>query len=479
MMQVFIDGVDRTSIVDLRTLRVSDAIGERSTAGFLVNDLDNTLGPVLQPGEVVEIVHDGSKVFAGTIDRAVQLKVAQGAMQRQYQVDCVDWHQIADRRIVAETYENTPAGSIVADLVSKYLAGEGISCGPDSVQEGPIVVEAVFNYVPATTALDKLAELAGFSWWIDPEKILHFVERATYAAPWVLDSPLKFRELQIERSREGYRNRQYIRAGKDITDPQVEQFKGDGASRTWTVGFPIARVPTVKVNGVVKTVGIKGIDEGKDFYWNKGDPVLTQDSSGSVLTASDTLEVTYQGFFDVVVLVDDYAAIEERKGVEGGTGYYEAVEDEPYLSSREAAIRSGNAKLRKYAKLMKRISFRTYQGGLRPGQILTVNLPDRGLVAEDFLVEAVDLSEESPGVWLYSVRAISGEAVGGWTKFFKNMASRGQAFVIRENIREYQVLIRLVQSQEGWQWAEQMPVTVFACPIPSSSLYPSPTLYPC
>ena len=478
-MQVLIDGVDRTGIVDLRTLQVRNTIGERSTASFVANDIENSLGAVFAPGGTVEIVHSGVKIFGGSIERAAQTKVGPNTAKRQYQVDCVDWNQICDRRIIAETYESTPAGDIVTDLVSKYLAGEGVSCGQGSVQQGPIVVEAVFNYVPATTALDKLAELAGFSWWIDPEKVLHFVERATYSAPWVLDSALKFRELQIERSREGYRNRQYIKAGKDITDPQTEQFKGDGASRTWTVGFAIAKVPTVQVNGVTKTVGIKGIDEGKDFYWNKGDPVITQDPGGAVLGTSDTLEVTYQGFFDVVVLTDDYAAIEERKSIEGGSGYYEAVEDEPYLSSREAAIQAANARLRKWSKLMKRLTFRTYEPGLGPGQILTVNLPDRGLVAEEFLIETVDLSEETPGVWLYSVRAVSGEAVGGWTKFFKNMASRGQAFVIRENIREDQVLLRLVQSQEGWSWAEQHTQTVFACPIPSVSLYPSETLYPC
>lgn len=349
------------------------------------------------------------------------------------------------------------------------------------IQDGPTVVEAVFNYVPVTQALDALAERAGFSWWIDPDKKLHFVERSTYAAPWSVSSTTKIQNVEVEQDRGEYRNRQYIKAGKDVTDPQVESFKGDGSSRTFTVGFPIAKVPTVKVNGVAKTVGIKGVDIGKDWYWNKGDPVITQDQAGVVLTSADNLEVTYQGFFDVVLLTYDEVAINERKALEGGTGYYEAVDEEPYLSSRQAAFESANAKLRRYAQMGKTLRFETELSGLKPGQLLTVNLPIHNISNEQFLIEQVDFSDfgAAEGRFRYVVTAVSGQAVGGWVKFFKNMASRGQTFVIRENIREEQILIVLVQPSEAWAWGETFSVTPYACPVPSSTLYPSTTLYPC
>lgn len=475
-VQIVIDNIDCTGYLVDGTLTIEDAIGERSTCSFSLLDKTADLLAILKAGETVEIWADGVKVYGGSIDKPKSRRTPAGTLT--WTIDCVDWHQICDRRIIAETYENTLAGAIVRDLVNKYLAAEGITAA-ESIQDGPLVVECVFNYVSATTCLDTLAERAGFSWWVDPNKVLHFVERATYMAPWALDEEAKISDLNVEDSRQGYRNRQYVKAGKDVTDPQVESFKGDGATRTWTVGFPIAKVPTIKVNGVPKTVGIKGIDEGKDFYWNKGDPTVTQDSEAPLLTSSDTLQVTYQGLFDVVVLTDDYAAIEERRAVEGGTGYYEAVDDEPYLSSREAAIQSANAKLRKHAHLPKVITFSTWEPGLRPGQIIFANLPGDRLHNEDFLIDQVTFSEVGSDFYQYHIRAVSGESLGGWATFFKQMATRGQAFVIRENIREDQVLIRLVQSQEAWHWTEAMPVTVHACPIPSEHLYPSQTLYPC
>jgi len=125
-MQVLIANTDFTQAVDLRSLEIQDAIGERSTARFTISDLENSFGPVLNPGATVQILHDGTVVFGGTIDRVVQTRPVFSADDKQYQVDCVDWHQTCDRRVVAEAYENTRAGEVVRDLVRKYLAVDGI-----------------------------------------------------------------------------------------------------------------------------------------------------------------------------------------------------------------------------------------------------------------------------------------------------------------------------------------------------------------
>lgn len=475
-MRVLIGGVDRTAVVDLRTLEVEDAVAERSVARFHVTDREGSLVPVVVAGTPVEINLDGTVIFGGTVDRVKRQRVAMGATAQALVVDCVDWHQLCDRRIVAESYASTTAGAVVRALLSSYLAAEGVFEG--AVQDGPSVAEAVFNYIPLTRALDALAERAGFAWWIAPDKRLYFVERATYAAPWTLEPGRNFGRLAINAGRQGYRNRQYVRAGKDLTDQQVEAFKGDGARRTLTVGYPIAEVPTVKVNTVMKTVGIKGIDTGKDWYWNKGDAVITQDDGASPLAASDTLEVTYRGWYDVVVLVTDEAEITNRQTAEGGTGWYEVADDEPYLSSGIAAIQWANARLRRYTKMPTTLTFDTWEPALWPGQLLTVDIPDLAL-SGDYLIEEVRLSSFTDDDWAWTVKAVSGEAVGGWATFFRNMATRGQVFVVRENIREEQVLIVLFTMVEDWDWFETSAVTVWACPVPSPTLYPGEGLYPC
>jgi len=431
MMQILIAGTDRTDVIDLRSLSLTDAIGERSALRFSLSDIDGSL--TVARGQEVGILLGGETTFGGTIDRIIRRRPGAAKPHRIHDIDCVDWHQLADRHLVAESYAEQPAGAIVRDIVDVYLAAEGVFYDASSVQDGPTVRKAVFNYVPASQALEELGELVGFLWWLDADKRIHFVERATYEAPWVLDSDDLVNNLVIEEPRDGYRNRQYIRAGQDITDPRIETFVGDGASKTFTLKFPVATQPTVRVNTVNQTVGIWGVrTTGYDWYWNKGDPNIKQDDAAVPLTEADTLEVTYQGLFPIIVVAEDPTAVLERQAVEGGTGIYEAIEDEPNLDDREAALDVAQGFLRKYARLNQIISFYTHHSGLRPGQILRVNLPDRGLDG-GYLVQEVTLSRLGGEYWRYDVRAVSGETVGGWAQFFRKMARQGRAFVIREN----------------------------------------------
>ncbi len=348
-----------------------------------------------------------------------------------------------------------------------------------SINRGPTVLQAVFNYVPASRALDALAELASCHWWIDAAKVIHFTERQFYQAPWVLDNPKYVNNLQVIGGRENYRNKQYVKAGKSMTDPQTERFKGDGSQQTFTVGFPIAKVPTVKVNTVTKAVGINGIDTAKDWYWNKGNPTITQEKTATVLLSTDILEVVYQGFFDIIATISDTAEIEARKAIEGGTGQYDVLDENPNLTTLNAAFEFANAKLKTYAKMAKQISFYTHKSGLRPGMILTANLPDRKLNNEEFLITNVGFQKLLGNNYTYTIQAASGANLGGWTKFFQRLSERGQTFVIRENISEQAMLVYFVAQAEAAKWAEASVTTVWACPIPGTSIYPSTTLYPC
>lgn len=446
-LQVLIDNVDRTGVVDLRTLEVEDAVGERTVCRFRVNDLTNSLASVLVPGESVEVALDGLKVFGGTIDRVQRVKPAPGSDAQVYGIECVDWHQVADRRLVAEVYEGVLAGAIVKSIVDKYLAAEGVSYGAATVADGPVITKAVFNYVPASQALEELADLTGYLWWIDANKVLYFADRATYAAPWTLDSYARVLQgtLLVERHRQGYRNRQYIRAGTDVTDVRTEQPSPapDGQTKVFTLAFPAAKMPTVKVNGVEKTVGIRGVDSGKDWYWSKGDNTISQDDAATPLASTDVLEVTYQGLFPLLVMAEAAEAQTDRQAVEGGTGLYEAVDEKAGLDDRTAALEAAQGLLRRYARIGTTLQFATIHSGLRPGQLLQVNLPEVGAVGE-FLVQSVRLSQAAGDVWRYEVRALSGEEVGGWSQFFQRLARQGRTFVIREN----EVLVKLKTARD-------------------------------
>ncbi|MFK7695923.1 hypothetical protein [Paenibacillus sp. HJGM_3] len=457
----------------VNTLSIDDVIGERSTASFVVKTDTATH---FQQGQPVEIYDaDLNVIYAGVIDKPSEKRIP-GQDILLHSIQCKDMHYLADKRIVAKAYESTLAGDIVQDLITLKLAAEGVTAG--TVQSGPTVNEAVFNYIPVTRAIEALAEKAGYIWYIDFDKTLHFKDRAANIAPWTVTGADVLPDVAVEHGNPKYRNYQYIKGGTDITDPQTEEFKGDGKQKSFSTGFKIAKVPTVKVNAIAQTVGIRGVETGKQWYWSKGENAVSQDDSGTPLATTDTLSITYQGEFSVIVISKDQDQIINRQTVELNSGINEDVEDEPESTNREAAFQSAAAKLQKYATIGRRVKFRTKRSGLEAGQLATVNLPEHGLGDAEMLIESVQISDNG-GEIFYSVSAIEGPEMGSWTKMFERMATRGQAFVIRENINTQEVLITLEAFSESVTWTENVVQNVYACPVPSTGLFPSTTRFPC
>lgn len=450
-MQLKIGGVDRTSLLAPTTLRITDAINQRSTASWVMNERVGVYRPHI--GEAVEIYDENNVlVFGGSIDEPEEQQ-PEGTPALIHAVQAVDHHQLADRRLAIESYDNISAGTIVSDLITKYLAGEGVTAG--TIQTGPICGRCVLPYVPVSQALDELSEQTGYQWVIRPNKALDFFARETFAAPWTAQAGAGLIKPRVSRNRKDYRNRQYTRAGHDISDPRIEKFAGDSKTQTFGTSLVVAKLPTVTVNGVAQTVGIRQLESGKQWYWSKGEKEISQDSGGTPLSASDELVVTYQGFFPIIAMVDDGVAQLERKNIEGGTGIYESVDDQPNLDTQAAATDAALGKLRRYAKIATVLNYATYALDLRPGMLQQVNLPEHDLNGA-FLISQIETSDvdRTDGKLIRVVTALSGEAVGGWVEFFRRLAKANRTFVIREN----EVLIKLKTIADGIKVGDSMSI---------------------
>ena len=349
------------------------------------------------------------------------------------------------------------------------------------IDVGPSVVLAQFNFVPVSQALDALAELAGFTWWIDPFRILHLVALDSDTAPWALTwSDVDGGPPKVIRGNALYRNRQIVRGGVDITDAQVEEFVADGETRTWNVSFPLAKVPTIKLDTVTKTVGIRGLDTGKDFYWNAGANEISWDLGVAAPTNGQIVEVTYQGWVGIVSIGEDTAEVARVLGIEGvGTGKVEEVEDNPSVRTREEAFEIVSTKLDKFAKAGTVLRYMTRRSGLTPGMNQTVTLTEHELNGAVMLITRVRVRIERGDQFRYDVEAIAGPNLGSPAKYFQFLATRGQSFIIRENLAEDEILIILQQFSESWDWTEGVVENVFSCPIPATTLFPETTLLPC
>ena len=465
---------DTTVTPRFGTLRVGRALDERAECSFQVEDESGQWR--FRRYDTVTINVDATTLFAGVVDIADERQMSDKLPLRIHKIKAVDWTVLADERIVARAYENTDVGTIVNDLLTEFLTDEGVTAG--TIDTGPSVTEAVFNYVPLSRALEALAERANHWWRIDKDKQLHHAAREANVAPWTVTSDdVRRRGLKIEERGPKYRNQQYIIGGRDVTDPQTETFVGDGERKTFSVGFAVAHAPTVEVNDVAQTVGIRGLDSGRDFYWNKGSNEISQDDANTPLTSSDTLKTVYQGLFSIVAVSRDQDQIDKVVDRRGGTGLIDRVDEEKEISSRAAAFDVAAGKLDKFAKLGRKATFATNRDGLEPGQLVTVDLPTFGLDSVEMLIDSVESVDESTEL-MHTVVAVEGPVEGSWTRFFAEMSKLPDTLAFRENISEDEILTLLFPFSKTWEDTDPQPANFWFEVWPANDLATSATLYP-
>lgn len=460
-MEVFIKG-KQYKVLD-ESIDISLAVEERSTASFVVRDLRENL--MFQKGETVEIKHGELLLFAGLIERVHKYPITMVGGYF-FQISCVDYHYFADKRIIAESYRNTDTGSIARDIYYKYLQPEGIKLG--MYGPGEPVDEAVFNYVTAAEALTKLSNYAdGYTWYIDNQKYFYYMEKGVISAPYCVEpNNTRVSNANYEESASFYRNRQYIKGATDVTTTQEEIKVGDGAERVFITRYPLNNKPQIFVSydgsdWVEKTVGIKDLEDERDFYWSKGSNEIIQadrlkesdEETIPALSSNDRVKIVYIGQFDTVIITQLPYEIERLKNVEGSTGIVEAIEDVTGFSTRNDTLHYANALLNKYGQISKSIVFDTVESGLAPGQSVNVTLPIYGVIDESMVIESIEITSEAQRP-LYKVQAVKGPMHGSWETLFNNIVQLGNKKG-KENLVETQQIVIPFEFSKRWTWAEE------------------------
>ena len=461
------------------TLNINDNINARSMANLIV-DTDNSI----TVGQEIIINDDSTKIFAGTIDSYTKtfLRGSGGTQsRRRYTLRCVDFNQIACRRKVAVTYENQTISFILNDIVTNFLNGENITVGT-LTKGSTIITQAVFNYISATDCFDYLRDAAGgdLSWNIDFDKELTFFQRSDNSGIAFDDSTCL--SMTLEETRKNYRNSQLVRAGDSTTETQVDEIpspKPDGESRTFTLRFPVATKPVIKVDtgsGFItispNDIGINGLDSNKKYYFQKNSRNITQDLAETVLSSTDAITVSYQGLKPIIVLAEDPAGQNERAAVEGGTGIYQMVNNQRTIDDKGAALEFAQGLLVRFGTIPRNVTIES-ETTRTAGQLIQVQ-SDNLEINEDFLITDVNISDiDGLGTLRYNINGASGEDMGSWIEFFRSLKA-GEDVSIREN--EVLVLLQTIQETNGWQGATN--IKAFDILVPSNTLFPSDTLFP-
>ncbi len=396
-------------------------IEERSTATFQI--LDPEEEHLFDFGQEVIILDDSGLLFGGLIDEySYDIVSPQDGFGLLHSISCVDYQALADRRQFYAAYESETGDNIVRDVLL-ILAEEGVTEG--EIQVANTLEMITFNGVSCAETMDKVCERCGFTWWISEEKKLYFVERTTYSAGWnIVDgSEMRWKPSPtVTRGNDEYRNVQYMQGGTAETSEFTEPFVGDGVTRSWPMGYPLAREPTIVVNGVEQTVGIKGVETGKQFYWNKGDSVITQDYSETPVAEGVTGTVTYIGSFKLISKASHAAEITRQRLVQGfGSGKIEKTETNSTLVTQASAMAAARAKLQHYATIGRKLTYETFLPGLAAGTIQNVNCSNLHIAAAEMLIVEVRIKFPD-AITVYSVEACEGPVDESWEKLFCSIA---------------------------------------------------------
>jgi len=380
-------------------------------------------------GQQVQVLEGGTVIWAGMIAKIDEAAAEGDDSLLVFDCECHDWNALCDRHLVYGVFKNKTLQEIVTEIAQYHIPFCLENFGTTYVQLGPVVPKIIFNYCTISEAFNSLAEATGYSWYVDHQKEIHFFDRTANPAPFSLSATSgNFRNMRVTTSMERYRNDQIVWHSKGA-GYLYQRFDGDGVKRVFDVGTPLAEAPKVSRSDVSteQTVGVKGVDTGKDWYWEYGSGEITQDLNGVTVPVGAHVTIwdtEHLPLFWGNTEERDEAAISARAALEGTSGYYQARVEDDTIDNNDRASEKALALLRRYANESKSVTFETDEPGLHSGQIIGIEVPLHGLTGS-FLISSVRSSHQD-GIGLrHQVTAVPGEYMGNWVDFFRSAFSGG------------------------------------------------------
>lgn len=400
MITVTHNGDDITSEVGTDDFEISsERNSTRDTFRFRVEKQPGGFTPELN-AEII-VTKDSVTIFGGSI---VSMETSIEEIPTViYEVECLDFTQQADRRLIEERFIDTSINDIIATLVTDYAPGYTTV----NVMAPQVVSRISFNRLTFSECLDKLAKLSNFSWYIDYDKDVHFFAKAQELAPFNLSDTSAnyvFESLRIRSDLSQLRNIVQVQGGDYPSAERTTLHAGDGERTEFPTNFKFATVPVVKVNGLIKTVGVENLDvTGFDCYWSfqekyvRFDPASIPAAPGGGDTTN--IELIGNPLVPLVAIIPDNDSIAEF-------GEFEHSITDKTLRTQDDAIGRGIAELEAYAAELTEASFDTTTPGLMSGQLMTIDSALHGVTA-DYVIQSVNFRPYPNGASLDGVWSVS------------------------------------------------------------------------
>lgn len=422
---VTINGTDRTSSIQAKSFRKRDVLNQQvDTCQFDIKKY-GSLSVTPAVGEEVSVDRDGTTIFGGVITRITESIEASKILI--YSVECIDYSQYLKRHLVTERYANMTVSAIVADMVTNYTtAGDAITKVNTT---STLVIESIsFNRLNVADCLQKLADAINYVWYIDYDKDIHFFAKNTELAPFSLTDTSEnyiYNSLEIIDDLTQLKNKVLVQGGETVSaSTRTEEFDGDGTKDVFRLANKFSAKPTVTVGGVAQTVGTEFLDDDASFdcMWNFNEKYLRFTAGNIPAAGTNNVDVTGNYLYPIVVNVPSPASQTVH-------GTYEFAITDKSIRSQAEAIERAKAELVSYQNQLYEGQFRTYNDGLRSGQVLSISSTQRGKAIE---------------VLIQSVSAVMRDPLGTTLEYqvsFATMKSIGIIEYLQNQLRSKEVIV--------------------------------------
>jgi len=413
---VKIAGVDKSNAINWRDFAIEQNITkEPDLCTFSVRYLAGGYKPSVGDNVAVELA--GVKIFAGTIIELTD-KLSGGVLDR---VECTakDYTFELDRKLVTTNYANTDADVAIKDILTQFTSGYtavNVLTGAGKIKK------LTFNYESPSKAIQRIADLFDWDWYVDVDKDVHFFSKEELTAPFTLNEyePENFiaESLNVKEDLSQIKNSIYVRGGTQtysLTSAQAEVYTADGKQNTFKLGHKFTNDTSFTVerstNGGSSWTGQIEGDYGTDDPANFD--VLYDPNKLAIFFREDNKPVANElvrifGSYELPVIVyrNDQASIAKY-----GEFQFRIVNND--ISSKEEASQKAVAELRKYAEKAHTGGFKTQRGGLKTGQWITLNLPSLG-ISGNHKIQKIKIGVVNPSTptLSYDVSIVASEIVG-------------------------------------------------------------------
>lgn len=396
---IFIAGFNRTADVLLENTQIEFNLTNREdNCTFTVKNGDKPT----EGQSVVFIVDD--LVFGGIVDEMSDIPQTHDITW--YDCKARDYTYQLDRRLVVEDYENYTADEIVRDIITKYCAG---FTSTHVYTGAPLVEKKQFPYMKPSDCFKWLVNYVGWDWYVDSNKDVWFFNpnALEFPAPISIDATTEtVRNISYTVDIEGLTNRVYVIGGtylSDLLSPALE-WKSDGLMTSWILPWEADYdSASLEVGGLPVTLGESGVDDETAFEYML-DSAKKTISCGTASTPADGTQMSLSCKIplDVTTWDENKESQIAVAAIQGGDGIYESVIFDDSLTTLEAAIAVAQAEINDRADPIASGNFETFVTGWKPGQIVSINIPARG-INNSYVVQKVTVTPYNVGSWKYKV----------------------------------------------------------------------------